>query len=59
MFQSKRSRGNVEALVKSQYIGEEGGPEHKEAMAQKERRDRLKAIEKQLQILMEQVEGDR
>lgn len=56
LFIPKRSRGNVEAKTKSCYIGQEGSPEHKEAIAQRERRDRLKAIERQIQILMEEAE---
>lgn len=52
MFESKRSRGQK---VKTCYIGEEGSPEHQEAKRAKYRRDRLKQIERNLQILMEKV----
>jgi hypothetical protein len=52
MFESKRSRGQK---VKTCYIGEEGSPEHQEAKRAKYRRDRLKEIERNLQILMEKV----
>ncbi|MBD2078474.1 hypothetical protein [Leptolyngbya sp. FACHB-17] len=48
MFDSKRSRGKV----KSCYIGEEGSPEHQEAKRQKYRRDRLKEIDRHLEMLM-------
>jgi hypothetical protein len=50
MFESKRSRGQK---VKTCYIGEEGSPEHQEAKRAKYRRDRLKEIDRQLQMLME------
>lgn len=49
MFESKRSRGKK---VKSCYIGEEGSPEHQEAKQQKYRRDRLKVIDRYLEMLM-------
>ncbi|MBD2078358.1 hypothetical protein [Leptolyngbya sp. FACHB-17] len=52
MFGSKRSRGKG----KSCYIGEEGSLEHQEAKRQKYRRDRLKEIDRQLQMLMEIAE---
>lgn len=48
MFDSKRSRGKV----KSCYIGEEGSPEHQEAKREKYRRDRLKEIDRHLEMLM-------
>lgn len=49
MFESKRSRGKK---VKSCYIGEEGSSEHQEAKRQKYRRDRLKVIDRHLEVLM-------
>ncbi|MBD2079286.1 hypothetical protein [Leptolyngbya sp. FACHB-17] len=49
MFESKRSRGKK---VKSYYIGEEGSPKHQEAKRQKYRRDRLKEIDRHLEMLM-------
>lgn len=55
-FTPKRSKGNVEAKVKTQYIGEEGSPEHKQAIAERDRRDALKRIERQIQVLMEDCE---
>jgi len=48
MFDSKRSRGKV----KSCYIGEEGSPEHQGAKREKYRRDRLKEIDRHLEMLM-------
>lgn len=55
MFTAKRSRGNVEALVKTQYIGKEGSEEHKAAIAARQRRERLKQIEKQIEILSKEA----
>jgi hypothetical protein len=49
MFESKRSRGQK---VKTYYIGEEGSPENQEAKRAKYRRDLLKEIDRQLQMLM-------
>jgi hypothetical protein len=51
IFESKGSRGNV----KTCYIGEEGSPEHQEAKRAKERRERLKDIDRQLKLLLEKV----
>ena len=52
MFPSKRSP--VE-LVKTCYIGQEGGADHKAAITSKERRNRLKWIEQLIQNMMESV----
>ncbi|MBW4441175.1 MAG: hypothetical protein KME10_08080 [Plectolyngbya sp. WJT66-NPBG17] len=49
IFESKRSRGKK---VKSCYIGEEGSPEHQEAKRAKYRRERLKEIDRHLEMLM-------
>ncbi|MBD2153129.1 Dam family site-specific DNA-(adenine-N6)-methyltransferase [Leptolyngbya sp. FACHB-16] len=38
MFTPARSKGNAEALIKSSYIGKEGGAEHKAAIAAYQRR---------------------
>lgn len=52
MFPSKRVPGE---WVKTCYIGEEGGVEHKEALTARERRNRLKWVDRRLKMLMEQV----
>jgi hypothetical protein len=52
MFPSKRVPGE---WVKTCYIGEEGGAEHKEAIAARERRNRLKWVDRRLNKLMEGV----
>jgi hypothetical protein len=52
MFPSKRVSGE---MVKTCYIGEEGGAEHQEAIAARERRNRLKWVDRRLSKLMEQV----
>ena len=52
MFPSKRCPSE---LVKTCYIGEEGGPDHKVAIVARERRNRLKWIEQLIQNLMESV----
>lgn len=55
MFTPKRSRGNPEAKVKSQYIGEEGAEAHKAAIAARERRERLRSIQRQIELLEKEV----
>ena len=52
MFPSKRRPSEI---VKTCYIGEEGGTDHKAAISSKERRNRLKWIEQLIQNLMESV----
>lgn len=52
MFPSKRIPGE---MVKTCYIGEDGGVEHKEAIAARDRRNRLKWVDRRLQKLMESV----
>lgn len=54
IFQPKRST-NVEALVRRQYIGVEGGKEHQEAIGLVARRTRLRQVLKQLELLEEQT----
>jgi len=52
MFPSKRFPGE---WVKTCYIGEEREVEHKEAIAARERRNRLKWVDRRLSKLMEGV----
>jgi hypothetical protein len=52
MFESKRIPGE---MVKTCYIGEEGGVEHEEAISARERQDRLKWVDRRLQKLIEGV----
>ncbi|KAM3112757.1 hypothetical protein [Phormidesmis sp. 146-33] len=52
MFPSKRVPGE---MVKTCYIGEEGGMEHQEAIAARKRRNRLKWVDRRLSKLLEGV----
>ncbi|NJK51681.1 MAG: hypothetical protein HC936_00920 [Leptolyngbyaceae cyanobacterium SU_3_3] len=52
MFPSKRVSGE---WVKTCYIGEEGGVEHQEAIAARDRRNRLKWVDRRLSKLMEKI----
>jgi hypothetical protein len=51
MFPAKRDLGQGRGLVKSLYIGEEGSEAHRIAIAQRDRRNRVRQIDRQLQKL--------
>jgi transposase len=51
MFPAKRDLGQGRGLVKSLYIGEEGSEAHRTAIAQRDRRNRVRQIDRQLQKL--------
>ncbi|MBE9178742.1 hypothetical protein IQ268_09235 [Oculatella sp. LEGE 06141] len=56
MFTPRRSRGNPEAKVKTSYIGEEGADRHKAAIAARERRERLRQVQRQIELLEKEID---